>query len=78
MELMSNKHIKICKILNYTDHLLILASTITGRVSIFEFSSLVGISVVIAALAITIKTWLINASIKKYKQIIIKKAEKTW
>ena len=77
MELMSNKHIKICKILNYTDHLLILASTITGRVSIFEFSSLVGISVVIAALAITIKTWLINARIKKYKQII-KKAEKTW
>ena len=56
MELMSNKHIKICKILNYTDYLFILASTVTGRVSISEFSSLVGISVVIAALAITIKT----------------------
>ena len=77
MELMSNKHIKICKILNYTDYLFILASTVTGRVSISEFSSLAGISVVIAALAITIKTWLINARIKKYKQII-KKAEKTW
>ena len=42
-----------------------------------EFSSLVGISVGIAGFAITIKTWLINARIKKYNEII-KKAEKTW
>ena len=32
----------MCKILNYTEHLLILASTITGCVSMSVFASLVG------------------------------------
>ena len=42
-ELMSKKHKKICKFLNYIDHLRIVISTITGCVSISAFASLVGI-----------------------------------
>ena len=39
-ELMSKKHKKVCTTLNYTEHFLILASTITGCVSISAFDSL--------------------------------------
>ena len=42
---MSEKHKKICKYLNYVEHLLILASTITGCVSISAFTSLVCVPV---------------------------------
>ena len=42
-ELMSKKHKKICKFLNYIDHLRIVISTITGCVFISAFASLVGI-----------------------------------
>ena len=40
---MSTKHKKVCRVLNYTDHSLILISAITGCVSISVFASLVGI-----------------------------------
>ena len=36
-KLMSKKHKKICTTLNYIEHFLILGSTITGCVSIFNF-----------------------------------------
>ena len=36
-ELMSKKHKKVCTILNYIEHFLILASTITGSISISAF-----------------------------------------
>ena len=42
-ELISQNHKKICKILNYTEHLLILASTVTGYVSTSVFVSLFSI-----------------------------------
>ena len=42
-ELMSQKHKKVCRVLNYIDHLLIIASTVTGCVSISASASLVGI-----------------------------------
>ena len=54
-ELISKKHKKTCKVLNYTDHLLILNSTVTGCVSISAFASLVGIPVGIANSTGTIK-----------------------
>ena len=38
-ELMSKKHKKFCTTLNYIEHLLILASTITGYISISAFAS---------------------------------------
>ena len=44
-ELISKKHKKTCKTLDYVEHLLILASTFTGCVSISSFASVVGIPV---------------------------------
>ena len=44
-ELISKKHKKVCRTLNYIEHFLILASTITGCVSISAFSSLAGIRI---------------------------------
>ena len=40
---MSRKHKKVFTTLNYTEHCLILASAITGCISISSFASLVGI-----------------------------------
>ena len=42
---MSQKYKKTCKYLNYVEYLLILASTVTGCVSISAFASLVDIRV---------------------------------
>ena len=42
---MSKKHKKVCRVLNYIDHLLIVISTITGYVSISTFPSLVAIPI---------------------------------
>ena len=60
-----------CKILNYTEHLLILASAATGCISIFPVASLVSISVGIASSSITISVK--TAGIKKFKLTINKK-----
>ena len=46
-ELLSKKHKKVCATLNYIEHFRILASKITGCVSISAFSPIVGIPVVI-------------------------------
>ena len=69
-ELMSKKHKKICKTPNYIEHFLILASTITGYVSIFPFHSLIGIHVRVTSSAIGLKICAITTGIKKYKTII--------
>ena len=42
-ELMSKKHKKVCRVSNYTEHLLILVSTVTRCVSVSAFVSLVRI-----------------------------------
>ena len=42
---MSRKHKKVCTALNYTQHYLILAFTITGFISISAFDSLLGIPI---------------------------------
>ena len=44
-ESMSKNHKKVCTTLNYIEHFLILASTITGCVLISAFASLLGIPV---------------------------------
>ena len=44
-ELMSRKHKKVCTALNYIEDFLILASTITGCISISSFASLLGIPI---------------------------------
>ena len=52
---MCKKHKKVCGVLNYIEHLLILVSTVTGCVSIFAFASLVGIPVDITSSAVGLK-----------------------
>ena len=68
-ELMSKKHKKVCRVLNYIDHSLIVISTITGCVSISAFASLVGILIGITSSATGLKNCVITAGIKKYKSI---------
>ena len=69
-ELMSKKHKKIYTTLNYIEHFIILASTITGYVSISAFASLVGILIGITSSAIGLKICAITAGNKKYNSII--------
>ena len=73
---MSRKHQKICTTLNYTGYFLILASTVTGCISISAFVSLLGILIGITSSAIGFKICEIAAAIKKYKSIIKKKKKK--
>ena len=73
---MSRKHKKVCTTLNYIEHFLILASTITGCISISAFTSLLGIPIGITSSAIGLKLFAITAGIKKYKSIIKKKKNK--
>ena len=56
--------------------MLILASTVTGCVSVSAFASLVGIPVGITSFAATVKICVVTAGIKKYKSIIKKKRKK--
>ena len=51
-ELMSRKYKKVCTTLNYMEHFLILASTITGCISIFAFASLIAVPIGITSFAI--------------------------
>ena len=73
---MCKKHKKVCGVLNYIEHLLILVSTVTGCVSISDFSSLVGIPVGITSSAIGLEICVVTARMKKYKSIIKKKKKK--
>ena len=66
---MSEKHKKICTTLNYTEHFLILASTITGCVSVSAVASLIGIPIGITSSAIGLKICAITVGIKKYEWI---------
>ena len=75
-ELMSKKHKKVCRVLNYTDHLLIAISTIIGCVSISAFASLVGIPIGITSSAIGLNICAITTRIKKYRSINKKKKKK--
>ena len=75
-ELMSRKHKKVCTTFNYIEHVLILASTITGWISISAFASLLGVPIGITSSAIGLKICAIAASIKKYKSKIKKKKKK--
>ena len=73
--LMSEKYKKTSKYLNYEENLLILASTITGCVSVSAFTSLVCVPVGITSSEVEIKICTIIAGIKRYRSIIKKKKE---
>ena len=79
-ELMSKKHKKACRTLNYIEQFLILASTFTGCILISAFASLLGIPIEIKSSAIGLKACAINAGvkpiIKSINKSIIKKKKK--
>ena len=75
-ELMSRKHKKVCTTLNYIEHFLILASTVTGCILISAFAFLLCIPIGIASSAIVLKICAISARIKQYNSIIKKKKKK--
>ena len=54
-ELMSRKYRKVCTTLNYIECFLILASTITGCISISVFASLLSITIGVASSPIGLK-----------------------
>ena len=66
-------HQKTCKYSNHVEHLLILASAVTGCIAISAFASLVAIHVGITSSVVEIKICAITSRIKKYKSIIKKK-----
>ena len=72
---MSRKYKKICATLNYIEESLILASTITGWVSISAFASLFDIPIEITSSAIRLKIRAIAAGIRK-NQSVVKKIKK--
>ena len=64
--------------MNYIEHSLILISTVTGCVSIFDFASLLGIPMGITSTAVELKICVVTAGIKKYESIIKKKEKGAW
>ena len=70
---MNEKYQKTCKYLNYVEHLLILVSTVTGCVSIFQLHHKFVFLLVITSSAVGIKICAITAGITKYKSILKKK-----
>ena len=63
-DLMSEKHKNTSKYLNYVEHLLILASTVTDCVAISAFASLDCVPVGITSSAVGLKICAITAGIK--------------
>ena len=60
---MSKKHKIVCTTVNYIEQFLILASKITGCVSISAFASLIGIPIGITSSAVVLKICEITAGI---------------
>ena len=73
--MISKKHKKVCKAFHYVEHSLILASMVTGCVSISALASLFGVPLGIASFAATITVCVTTGGIKKYKSIIQKKSK---
>ena len=67
-DLMNKKHKKVCTTLNYIEHFLILASTVTGCISISAFASLTDISIGITSSAIGLKIYAITVGIRTISQ----------
>ena len=61
--MIGRKHKKVCATLNYIEHFLILASAITGCISISAFASLIGIPIGVTSSVIGLKICAITAGI---------------
>ena len=75
---MSREHKKFCTTLNYIEHFLISAPTITEYISISAFASLLGIPIGITSSAIGLKICATVVKIKNYKSIIKTKKKKQY
>ena len=75
-DLISEKHKKTCKYLNYVEQLLILASPVTGCVLHSVFTSFPCVHVGLTSSAVQTKICAITARIKKYYPIMKKKKKK--
>ena len=73
---MSRKHKKVRSALDYIEHFLILASAITGYLSISTFGSLIGIPIRITSSGNGLKICAITARIKMCKSIVKKNKRK--
>ena len=67
-QLMSKKHKKVFTILNYIEHFVIIASVVTGCVSISAFASLVGIPIGITSSAVGFRICATTTGIKSISQ----------
>ena len=65
IKLISKKHKKVYRVLNYIEHLFILIATVIESALIFAFTSLVGIPIAVTSFGIRLKVWVITARIKK-------------
>ena len=72
-ELMNRKHKKVCATLNYLEHFLILASTITGCVSISFFASFTSIGITSSAIGLKIYAIFAVSAKMKMKRYLKKK-----
>ena len=72
-DLMSAKYKKTCKYLNYVEHLLILASTVSGCASFSAFSSLLAFPIGITSSLVGLKNCVITAGIKNFKSVMKKR-----
>ena len=70
-ELMSNKHRKVFT--TCIEHFLILASMVTGCISISAFASLLGTPVTTRSSEIGLKIFALTAEIEKYRSILRKR-----
>ena len=66
---------KVCTTLNFIEHFLILASTISQYISVSAFTSLIGIPIGITSSVIGFKIWVMAAEIKNHNSIIKKKEQ---
>ena len=69
---MMSKEQKVCTTVSYIEHFLILASPITGCITISAFASLLGLPLGITSSTIGLKIYATAAGIKKYRSIIEK------
>ena len=74
-KLISKMRNKVCTNIKYIKHFLILDSTISGRISISAFSSLIGIRIGITSSAFGLKFFPIVAGIKKKHDEIVLSAK---
>ena len=75
-DLIREKHKKVDRALNYFEHFFICSSDVSGCVSIFAFTSLVGVPACIASPAIGLNICALTTGIKMHKSVIKKKRKK--